>query len=406
MKIPQTVKKIFEIFESNKYEIYLVGGCVRDIVLGITPHDYDFTTNATPEEMKILASKEGIEIIPTGEKYGTLTFHVENDFYEITTFRSEQKYSDGRRPDAVSFSKKLEDDLCRRDFTFNAMCFKYNASIKGVQLIDLYNGKRDLKQRIIKTVGKADDRFKEDALRILRAIRFAYKLNFTLSLDVRRAIVENVSLLKNVSMERIRDELFQIFSYCKEYDNNRGPALDKVLCFLFENQIKLSRLNIYTNPLLMFANITLFRYKNDLKIDFIRKFKLSNEQVDEISKYLKCFEVFSTNPEKDSRIVIKQCLDICNKDKKLVENAIQLVTDNVKYYLFDSENLNKILNNVIDKNEAIVISDLKINGNDLLELGLKGKEVGNALNRCKELVWAFPDKNEKEILIEYTRNGM
>lgn len=403
MKLSNNIKKIFKLFQQFNKQIYLVGGCVRDIIMGNTPHDFDFTADATPDEMKKIAASAGIEIIPTGEKYGTLTFHIDGEFYEITTFRVDGNYSAGRRPDEVVFSKNLKDDLCRRDFTFNAMCFAFDEKTNGVKLIDLYNGREDIKKGVVRTIGRAEDRFTEDALRMLRALRFAYRFDFQLSEEVREAIKKLYKLIHNVSAERIREELLQIFSCCKSWDKNRGSMLEILLNEIFGVSLKLSDLNIYTNPTLMLENlkISLRILPENQGLEGI--LKLSNAQIKRISNVTTCFQLFKEHQKQDSSVLLKQCLDICDKNIEEVQDVIILVTDQLSYYLFDCEELESELERILDGKEPVTVADLAINGDNLLAEGFKGKQVGEALKKCKELVWQFPGKNNKEDLLRFTK---
>ncbi|MCX6713476.1 MAG: HD domain-containing protein, partial [Candidatus Vogelbacteria bacterium] len=205
LKIPDVVRETLETLEDKGYLAYLVGGCVRDLLLGAEPKDWDITTNAKPEEIAAIFPKTVYE-----NNFGTVTvIHEEIEDLklrniEITPFRLEAKYSDHRHPDEVRFSDKLEDDLKRRDFTINALAY----DLKG-QLFDLYGGVRDLKDKVVSTVGSPDERFTEDALRLLRAVRFASQLCFTINIATEEGIARNASLLRNISAERIRDELLK-----------------------------------------------------------------------------------------------------------------------------------------------------------------------------------------------------
>ena len=179
--INDDIKYIAQKFKNNHYQIYLVGGCVRDALLNITPHDYDLTTDATPEIICQLFSDNKIK--KEGIKEGSVTVIINNSEYEITTFRLEDNYSDHRHPDNITFTDKLEDDLKRRDFTINAIAYSFDN-----KLIDIYNGINDLKNGLIKTVGDSDLRFNEDALRILRALRFSSQLDFSIENNTKKSI--------------------------------------------------------------------------------------------------------------------------------------------------------------------------------------------------------------------------
>src|SRR3972149_5265104 len=206
-KIPKEVINITETLEKGGLEAYLVGGCVRDLLMNRVPKDWDITTNATPEQIIELFPKTVYE-----NKFGTVAVIVETTEdetlkqIEVTPYRIETTYSDNRHPDAVKFSNKLEDDLKRRDFTVNAIA--YNPTNR--QIVDIFNGLKDIKDKTIRSVGNADERFQEDALRLIRAIRFSAQLGFAVSQETMDSIIKNAKLLKNISLERIRDEFSKI----------------------------------------------------------------------------------------------------------------------------------------------------------------------------------------------------
>jgi poly(A) polymerase/tRNA nucleotidyltransferase (CCA-adding enzyme) len=202
MKIPRVVKDFAKPFFKAGFECYLVGGAVRDSLLKRTLTDFDIATDATPLEVSRLFRR----VIPTGVKHGTVTVLFKGEQFEVTTFRIEDGYSDGRRPDSVRFSTSIYDDLKRRDFTINGMAF----DLKGRRLIDPHCGTADLKKKLIRAIGHAVDRFGEDALRTLRACRIAAQLAFEIEADTEEAIRETRGGLKKVSSERIRDELIKI----------------------------------------------------------------------------------------------------------------------------------------------------------------------------------------------------
>ena len=217
-KIPKYVTRVTETLEKAGFEVFLVGGCVRDLIMNKEPKDWDITTNAKPEEIIPLFEKTVYEntfgtvgvCLPaqTGipKKDINVTHVTEYDIVEVTPYRIEAKYSDFRHPDEIKFSENIEDDLKRRDFTINALAYNPH---KG-QIIDLYKGQQDIKDKVIRAVGNPNDRFQEDALRMLRAIRFSTQLDFTVSHETMQAIVDNVHLMEKISSERIREELNKI----------------------------------------------------------------------------------------------------------------------------------------------------------------------------------------------------
>ncbi|MFA6368947.1 MAG: HD domain-containing protein, partial [Candidatus Shapirobacteria bacterium] len=217
--IPIKVEKLIKKFRENKAEIYIVGGAVRDLILKKEVKDWDFTTNLTPEEMQKIFTKNSFY----NNKFGTISIVDGDDIFEVTTFRTEKGYSDVRHPDEIKWGKTLKEDLQRRDFTVNAIALEIqNLSVdkstsplnKGrslnFKIIDLYDGQKDLENKIIRTVGNPDERFGEDALRMMRAIRIASQIGFLIEEKTFASIQKNAPLIKNIAGERIRDELFKI----------------------------------------------------------------------------------------------------------------------------------------------------------------------------------------------------
>ena len=201
--LPEFVKKALIRTNEAGEEAFIVGGCVRDILMGKTPHDWDITTSAKPEKTKEIFSS--FKTVDTGLKHGTVLVLIDGEPLEITTYRIDGEYTDCRHPDSVSFTSDIENDLSRRDFTVNAMA--YNDE-KG--LVDLFGGEDDIRNKIIRCVGDADKRFNEDALRIMRALRFSSTLGFTIESETKKAILKNRELLNNVAKERISTELLKL----------------------------------------------------------------------------------------------------------------------------------------------------------------------------------------------------
>lgn len=204
-KLPELPQQFLTNIHTAGYEAYAVGGCVRDLLLTRTTHDWDFTTNATPEQIQKLYPSSFYH-----NDFGTVGVPVsiddQEEIYEITTYRTEEGYSDKRRPDAVSWGETIEDDLARRDFSINAIAYD------GKRIVDPYDGQGDIKNKVIRAVGEADARFKEDALRLIRAVRIAAQLGFTIEEKTARSIQKNAHLINHIASERIRDELFKILS--------------------------------------------------------------------------------------------------------------------------------------------------------------------------------------------------
>lgn len=197
--LPKNVKLIIDILNKNDFEAFVVGGCVRDSIIGLTPHDWDICTNAKPEEIKNCFSN--FNTFDSGLKHGTISIVIDSEVFEVTTYRIDGAYSDNRRPDSVTFTSDIAKDLARRDFTVNAMAYN-----EQYGLLDPYGGRNDLSEKIIRCVGNSDFRFNEDALRIIRALRFASVYDFVIENETSESISKNADLLKNIAVERISVE--------------------------------------------------------------------------------------------------------------------------------------------------------------------------------------------------------
>lgn len=253
------------------YEAYVVGGCVRDSIIGLTPHDWDICTSALPEQIVEVFSDH--KIIPTGLKHGTVTIVIDDEQYEVTTYRVDGEYEDNRHPVEVTFTSSLKEDLKRRDFTINAMA--YNPSIG---LIDFFGGKRDIKNKVIKCVGKPDDRFNEDALRILRAIRFSITLGYDIESKTLRSIYENKNLLKNISVERINSEITKALSH--GYSVVMGKILQVVVPELTDRMVNsaMTMIGIFDTS----TNVRialLFNFDEDKQKEILQRLKFDNKTI-------------------------------------------------------------------------------------------------------------------------------
>lgn len=363
-KIPKNVQFVINRLTKKGHKAYIVGGCVRDILLGEKPNDFDVTTNAKPQEIINLFEKT----IPTGIKHGTVTVLIENEPIEVTTFRTDGEYTDNRRPDNVVFVNELKEDLSRRDFTVNALA--YNCQ-EGLQ--DYFGGKLDLQDKILRAVGNPETRFREDALRILRLFRFAATLNFDIEEQTLSDAIKCSHLLQNVSRERIFEEMkkavngdnFKIFTPLIECGG-------------------LAFLNITTLP--DFEKIRKFKGNLGLYIllssQGLNQLKPSNS----LKEYSKTLDMLKTLPFNDDSD-IKEMLNLANAD---------ILSD-----FFDLYGLNKLkLEKIINSGEPYSVKHLKIGGDDLIKLGFKGEEIGDILEHLRKIVIARPDKNNKQDLLK------
>lgn len=274
-KLLQTALKVIKKIEDRGFEAYIVGGFVRDYLLDIKSNDIDICTNAKPKELVEIF--EGA-ILPK-EDYGSVTIYVKNTRFEITTFRAEISYADYRRPEEVKYINDLKQDLLRRDFTINTLCMDKNKNI-----IDIFNAQVDLDQKVIKAVGDANKRFEEDALRILRAVRFATKLDFKLSPDVIVGIEKNKDLLKKISYERKKEELDKIFA-----SPNAKKGIDLLISLELDKPLELGNLHNVTNTESLIGIWALIDIKDDT-------YRFSNNEKQLIKNVHKALELNNVDP--------------------------------------------------------------------------------------------------------------
>jgi len=395
--LPKNVENIIERLKEHGFEGFAVGGCVRDSLLKKTPTDWDITTDALPEDMKKIFKKT----FDTGIAHGTVTVLMDGVGYELTTYRIDGNYSDGRHPDSVSFSKNLSEDLCRRDFTINAMAYSHN---KGI--VDLFDGRKDLQNGIIRAVGDAKKRFDEDALRMLRAVRFAAQLGFKIDDDTFAAIKEKAKLLSNVSKERIFVEL------------------NKSLCGDFAQNIKM----VYTSGLYRYIGKEFAKLDESIYDFYPRKFPnkkhmywavfLENiENTEAVKKIL--FELKSDNATKNNTYLLvkelKNPLPSSDEDIRWSLHRIgaDLFCDYIEILKTDKKNkdiLDKIdtiedrYSQILKENHAYEISMLDITGKDLMDIGIsKGPKIGEVLEFLLKKVIENPMNNEKSSLLRLAK---
>lgn len=436
IEIPSGANEIIHSLQNNGYEAFLVGGCVRDSILGRPIHDYDITTSATPDEMmEVFKDKR---IIETGLQHGTITILIDGGGYECTTYRIDGNYSDSRRPDSVTFTRSLKEDLKRRDFTINAMA--YNDT---VGLVDPFNGMEDIEHYKIRCVGRAEDRFSEDALRILRAIRFASQFGFVLEPDTDWNISKMYKNLKNISIERINSEFCKIAAssdFCvqmvlyNEVFSLFIPEIKDMLGFQQNNPYHMYDVwnhtvhaieycesdDLVTRLAVFFHDIGKPHCYQDGE-DGIRHFKghgrVSANMTDKIMKRLR-FD--NDTREKVVELVyyhdatfevgkkyIKRWLNKIGEEQfrrllNVRRADIKAQADiNQETRLQKIDNIGYILEEVLQDDECFSLKNLAVNGKDLITIGYKpGKEIGKVLNNLLDSVISGEYINEKEKLLE------
>lgn len=415
IEIPKNIKFVMEKLKEAGYEAYTVGGGVRDSLLGREPKDWDLTTNATPEKIKEVF-KDYIIIDNNGEKHGTVTVRYNDENIEITTFRVDGEYTDNRHPDSVHFTTNLKEDLARRDFTINAI------ACDGENLIDYFEGIKDLENGIIRAVGSPKERFEEDALRILRGIRFACKYNFKIDNSTIFGMFFKRDNLKNISKERILVEIKEIFSYPKISEFMQGMMIRSVIeeiipefRSLNEQVFKLIDYDFTTNfaGLLTLVHADMF-HDDDLKeriLDNLKFSKAERKKLLLLSIFSKCKYDFT-----NSDMIVKIMHIFIDQYHYTKEEAYDMVRDLIKiqnkfllvpnaYNKDYEDNAAETLTKTVEE-RCVCIKDLAINGNDLIELGYKGAEIGGTL---QNILMSIADhdnykiKNNRTELLQYSK---
>ncbi|MFV0504018.1 MAG: CCA tRNA nucleotidyltransferase [Lachnospirales bacterium] len=380
MKIPKDVDYILNKLEDNNYEAYVVGGCVRDFLMHKEAADWDITTSALPCEIKKVFN----HTFDTGIDHGTITVVLNKINYEVTTFRIDGEYSDNRRPNSVEFTRDIVKDLERRDFTINAIAYN-----KKIGYVDPFHGMEDIKKGIIRGVGNAALRFQEDALRMIRAIRFAGKTGFVIEEKTYVAIKENNYLFKNISAERVRIEFEKLL--LSQYSNKMELLIDCELMKYFNEEFHEHLKNnwkVYTLENHIQGFSLLLREYNKVK-ELLQDFKYDNKTIKSVLKVVKALHITTSNNGFDNRKFICEFLD----DIEDVIKTKELLGWDISY-------LNKFYLEALEKKYPLKIKDLDINGNILMEKGYKGKEVGEILNNMLEFVLEYPEKNNKNELLD------
>lgn len=378
---------VLRTLEDAGFEAYFVGGSVRDVLLHRHVHDVDITTSAYPEEVKELFDKS----IDTGIKHGTVTVLYGGESYEITTFRTESGYQDFRRPDHVTFVQNLDEDLKRRDFTINALAMDMHGDI-----VDLFNGIEDLKHHIIRAVGNPEKRFHEDALRMMRAVRFMSQLEFKLEEKTEQAIKDNHELLKKISVERIREEFVKM---------GLGPFSRQAFQIFLDTQLsedvpdfagKKDLLQVY--PQLKFSPtmetslwaviIILLKVPNENIGKFMRDWKNSNAMTEKVEQIIKMFDLIADHVPTD--------YELFEAGKDIIINTIDVA--DILGQPVSSEAL-------VDRYLALPIktpSELAVDGRFLIKRGMRpGAQLGRTLNQIRKKVVACEIENSEEAIEQY-----
>jgi len=387
--LPSNVKYILDKLNENGYEAYIVGGCVRDSIMGITPHDWDITTSAEPMDIKAFFK----HTYDTGIKHGTITVLMDKVGYEVTTYRVDGIYEDNRRPKEVFFTRNLKDDLIRRDFTMNAIAYNEKDGF-----VDLFGGREDIDNKIIRGVGCPADRFDEDALRMLRAVRFSSQLGFDIEEETFEAVKDKAGLIKNISKERIREEFLKLIngkfvgripllweSGLLGFVSSDADAMARAYGKEITEEITAANSNGYARLI-----IFLERMGHKKAETFMKELKFDNKTMKSV------ISVISNNVISDieNAYAVKKKLNIMGTQN------FELLLEVKEAQGKDVSGIRDLYESVIKNEECFMIKDLKINGNILMENGLaSGKEIGLKLNTLLDEVMKDPSLNKEDKLL-------
>jgi len=440
IQLPEKVNRIIQTLQEHGYEAYAVGGCVRDSVLGRTPDDWDITTSALPEETKALFSRT----FDTGIEHGTITVVMDKDAFEVTTYRVDGKYEDSRHPSEVTFTRSLKEDLLRRDFTINAMAYN-----DADGLIDIFGGMEDLQAGIIRCVGNATARFSEDALRILRAVRFAAQLGFSIEESTKEGIRTLAPNLSLISAERIQVELVKMlispnpellkmayelgitkvilpeFNKMMEtpqenihhaYDVGEHTlkgishvSADKILrlTMLFHDMAKPQTKTVDDNGVAHFYMHS--EAGAELAKQVLRRLKFDNDTINKVSRLVFYHDLRIPAAARNVRRAMNKMGEELFPYYLEVRKADTLAQSEYQREekLRNIEEVRKIYEEILQRKECVSLKELAVTGSDLIALGMEpGKKIGETLSCLLEKVLEDPAYNTKEKLIEIVREKM
>lgn len=417
IELPEKVKYIIKKLNNSGFEAYAVGGCVRDSMLGRIPGDWDITTSAKPEQIKSIFEKT----VDTGILHGTVTVLIKQEGFEVTTYRIDGEYEDARHPSEVTFTANLLEDLKRRDFTINAMAYNDESG-----LIDVFEGMKDLSEKKVRCVGTARERFSEDALRMLRAVRFAAQLNFNIEKNTLLSIKELSENLRKISAERIQMELIKLLTsahperFLDVYETGMSTIFIPEFNELMEidedtgKEVVYSLSNVPHDKVLRLTMLfhDIERRKNNgehaeksarTAKNILKRLKFDNYTIDRVYHLVRWH---ADVPDLDSTQIRKAIHRIGKEqypDLFTVQRAVAMtLKDNEKNkMLHDIDVYEELYNKILENNDCLDLKSLAVTGRDLIASGKKpGKEIGEILDQMLDLVLEHPEYNKKETLLE------
>lgn len=404
MQLPEDVRAIIGTIEEHGCEAYAVGGCVRDTLLGKTPYDWDITTSALPMQVKSMFKRT----VDTGLKHGTVTVMIGKTGYEVTTYRIDGEYKDGRHPENVEFAVNLLEDLKRRDFTINAMAYSDKNG-----LVDEFDGQGDLERGIVRCVGNPIERFTEDALRMMRAIRFSAQLSFEIDKETYKAIEKLSPNIAQVSMERIQVELTKtIMSDNPEkvelyYETGIFSVVLPDVAAIFEGRYRQNALSMLKHT----EKTVILRYAallNSLEPDkakgVLRSLKLDNHTVDSVTAIVANSKVTIDENEPAIREALNRYGRELFDNLIIHDEALTTAKEEITGIILPGKHnhiaaVKKMMDDIIARGDCVTIKDLDITGNDLIEYGMTGPQIGRTLNELLHVVMDNPKLNDKATLL-------
>ena len=435
MKLPSYVSRCIDALEAAGYTAYAVGGCVRDACLGREPEDFDLCTNARPEETEAVFA--GQPLVLAGKKHGTVAVITAEGLVEITTYRTEGAYTDNRHPDWVEFVDKIEDDLARRDFTINAMAFSPSRGFA-----DPFGGQQDLKEKILRAVGDPAARFQEDSLRILRGVRFAVKYGLTVEPKTADAMVSQAQLMENLARERVFSELCKLLPLVTAADLQRfAPILAQVLPEVgaeigFDQHSPHHAYDVFTHTAWVTENVApdlALRWAAllhdigkvptftqdatgrghfyghapkgaEMAEEVLHRLKAPTALTDQVVTLIGNHMVKTERTKKAVRRLLSR-LGWENTEKLLQLQKADMMSKGVENDgdLTQFDTLHALLEEIRQEDACLTVKDLKVNGRDLMALGLKGPKIGQTLATLLDQVLEENLENDKEALLTYVQ---
>jgi len=384
IKFPNYIIKIISRLNEAGYDAYAVGGCVRDSFLERTPHDWDVTTSAVPDEVMKAFRCDGFTVLESaGVRHGTVMVKCEGEVCEITTFRNDGIYSDHRRPDSVTFSDRIEDDLARRDFTMNAIAAR--PSDNGTEIVDHFGGEGDIRLGIIRTVGDPERRFTEDALRILRFVRFSSELGFSGDPDSASAAMSLCDTVSFVSAERITGEIWRMV--CGAHFDTLSEDLLPLISSVFPCGVTDISFNQAKNAQNPFVRLSILLGRSEYGDIFFRKMRFSTKDRATVMKLTE----------------IKGCPATVGDVCRLMElfDDVSVPTEYIQVMF--GRDISPIIENIREREVPVKVSMLAVGGGDLSRVGIPPKKIGDTLKFLLTAVHEGVVSNERNALLEYAK---